>query len=258
MKFSVLASGSGGNSCYIETPKCRILIDAGLSCRELVNRLSLLKVNPSTIDAVIITHEHHDHIKGAGPFVRKFKVPLVINRGTLQSAKGNIGHIPVPILFNTGDTITWGDLDLHFFTKCHDAADPVGILVCHNGIRLGIATDLGRSTWVVEDRLRGCRGLILEFNHDEEMLEHGPYPMDLKRRIRGPEGHLSNSQAGSLLSSILDDDLKCLVLAHLSEINNNSEKALAVAKHILDKNGQRDIEIAIGLQDCCLPMIELA
>ncbi len=257
MRFSVLASGSSGNSCYIETSRTRILIDAGLSCKELIRRLKTLKIEPDSIDALLVTHEHHDHIKGAGPFVRRFNLPLLINNRTFRKASKRLGRLPTPVIFNTGDTITVGDLELHLFTKCHDAADPVGVLISFDGIKLGLATDLGKSTAVVRDRLSGCDALILEFNHDTEMLEKGPYPLDLKRRIRGPEGHLSNVEAAGLLDSISHKKLRYVVLAHLSEVNNNKEKAMQMARATLDRRGLTHTQVVLSFQDRHISMIDL-
>ncbi|MBN1625328.1 MAG: MBL fold metallo-hydrolase, partial [Deltaproteobacteria bacterium] len=208
MRFSVLASGSGGNACYIETDYSRILIDAGLSCREIIRRMEILDVSPVHFDALFITHEHHDHIKAAGPISRRFNTHIHINNLTMQRVKTGIGRIAGHIPFETGQTIKINDLTIETFTKCHDAADPVGLVVSSNGSRLGIITDAGRSTRLLEDRLRGCRALIIEFNHDEAMLEQGPYPLHLKRRIRGSEGHLSNREAGELLKTLMHSGLR--------------------------------------------------
>ena len=207
MRFSVLASGSSGNTCYVETDETRVLIDAGLSCRETVKRLELIGVNPQELDALILTHEHHDHIKGAGPIVRRFDIPLYLNTATLRKGMKTLGDVRRPVPVNTGQTISVKDLFIETFTKCHDAADPMGIVFSSNGVRVGIVTDMGRSTRLVEDRLRGCQALIIEFNHDQDMLEQGPYPLDLKKRIKGQDGHLSNLQAGDLLRALCHADL---------------------------------------------------
>jgi len=257
MRFSVLASGSGGNACYIETDHSRILIDAGLSCREIIRRLEILEVTPSHLDALVITHEHADHVKSAGPISRRFNTPVYINDSTMQKVRTGMGKIQGHVSFNTGHTIKINDLIIETFTKCHDAMDPVGLVVSSNGSRLGIITDAGRSTRLLEDRLRGCTALIIEFNHDEVMLEQGPYPLYLKRRIRGPEGHLSNKEAGELLKSVIHKDLKHIILAHLSEKNNHPEKALCAASDILKECGMEDIEILISCQHQPAPMREI-
>jgi phosphoribosyl 1,2-cyclic phosphodiesterase len=257
MRFSVLASGSGGNSCYVETEGARVIVDAGLSCRELVRRLDLVGIDPETLNALIVTHEHSDHIKGAGPLVRRFDLPLYINRKTLSRSARTLGKHVRPILFRTGDALMINDLKLETFTKCHDAADPLGMVLSHNGARIGMATDLGRSTRLVEDRLGECRALILEFNYDPQMLESGPYPLELQRRIKGQDGHLSNQQAGDLLGSVTHRDLDYVVLAHLSETNNHPGKAREEAERALRNCGLEKTAILVSRQDEPGPMIEL-
>ncbi len=264
MRFCVLASGSSGNSCYVETDKARILVDAGLSCRETMQRLEQVGVRPEGLDALIITHEHTDHIKGAGPLIRRFGLPLYINKKTLEKSLRTFGKLPSPVVIESGQTITIKDLTFETFTKCHDAADPVGLIITRravsspsNGKRIGLATDLGRSTRLVEDRLKRCNALIMEFNYDQEMLELGPYPLDLKRRIKGQDGHLSNKQAGDLLGAIAHDNLKFVVLAHLSETNNDPDKAHEEAARALRKSGHTQVSILISRQDEPGPMIEL-
>jgi len=254
MRFSVLASGSGGNACYVETAEARVLIDAGLSGEELIRRMEETGISPAKLDALILTHEHIDHIRGAGPLARRFDLPVYVNRLTLRRALKNLGNLSKPVVFHTGQPITVHGLCIETFTKCHDAADPVGIMVHADGARLGIITDLGRSTPVVEDRLRGCHALVMEFNHDERMLEEGPYPPELKRRIKGPEGHLSNEQAGGLLKTLRHDALSTVILAHLSERNNHPDKAIEALEQAL--SGFR-VKVLVGDQNCALPMMDV-
>jgi phosphoribosyl 1,2-cyclic phosphodiesterase len=258
MRFSVLASGSSGNACYVETSQSRILIDAGLSCRETIRRLELIDVDPESIQALIITHEHSDHIKGAGPVARRLNIPVYINRSTLKKGIKALGNLSKLVTIHTGQTITINDLFVETFTKCHDAVDPIGLVVASNGVRLGLVTDLGRSTRMLEDRLRGCQGLIVEFNHDEGMLEEGPYPLNLKRRIRGPDGHLSNKEGLELLKAVLHDDLGVVVLAHLSEANNLPEKAFQELETALGCWGQKSPKILLSHQDRPVPLVELS
>ena len=258
MRFSVLASGSGGNVCYVETARARILVDAGLSCRETVRRLQRIGVDPGSLDALVLTHEHADHILGAGPLARRFRLPVYMNSPTFRKGLRALGSVSSPIPIQTGQTITVNDLLIETFTKCHDAADPMGlVLSSEEGTRLGIITDLGRSTGVVEDRLRGCRALIVEFNHDEKMLEDGPYPLELKRRIRGDHGHLSNRQAARLVRALAHPRLAWVIPAHLSEVNNEPLKALrAVRDALAGHNGCRS-EVVISSQHEVVPMLDL-
>jgi phosphoribosyl 1,2-cyclic phosphodiesterase len=160
-------------------------------------------------------------------------------------------------MIRIGEEITIHDLRIETFTKCHDAADPMGFVISSGRLKLGLMTDLGRSTRVVVERLKRCQSLIMEFNHDEEMLEEGPYPLQLKRRIKGPDGHLSNKQAGELLSALCHHDLQCVVLAHLSAINNTPEKALTEATRALSKSRREGADLIISHQDCPSPMITM-
>lgn len=257
MRFSVLASGSSGNACYVETAQTRILIDAGLSCRELMRRLELVHVDPKAPEALVITHEHVDHMRGAGPLARLLDIPVYINSSTFRKSLKILGNLSKPMAIHTGQTITIKDLAIETFTKCHDTADPMGLVLSSDGARLGLITDLGRSTQVIEDRLRGCHALIIEFNHDQRMLEDGPYPWEVKRRIKGPEGHLSNRQAGELLAAVAHKDLGLVILAHLSRVNNNELSALKEAKDALTRRGLKNTKIVISRQDYPLSMAEL-
>jgi phosphoribosyl 1,2-cyclic phosphodiesterase len=254
MRFSVLASGSGGNACYIETDQTGLLIDAGLSCSECVKRLSSLGVNPGRLEGLLITHEHVDHIRGAGALARRLRIPVYINNPTLRRGMRSLGNLSQPVIVRTGQPLMVKDLLLETFTKCHDAADPMGVVITWQGVRLGVITDLGRSTPVVEARLKGCHALIMEFNHDERMLEEGPYPLEVKRRIRGPDGHLSNGQAKDLLMSLSHEDLRLVVLAHLSETNNSPEKALRMS---MDAVANSETRVTLSSQWAPTPMIDL-
>jgi phosphoribosyl 1,2-cyclic phosphodiesterase len=254
MRFSVLASGSRGNAFWVETNQTALLIDAGLSCSECMKRLGALGVDPSRLEGIVVTHEHIDHIRGAGVLARRLRVPVYINSATLRKGMTTLGDIARPVIIRTGLPLTVKDLLLETFTKCHDAADPMGIIVSCRGVRLGLITDLGRSTPVVENRLKGCHGLIVEFNHDEQMLEEGPYPLELKRRIRGPEGHLSNAQAKALVKALSHEDLAVVVPAHLSEKNNLPEKALKTCMSALRSTRTKAL---VSSQEVPTPLIYL-
>jgi phosphoribosyl 1,2-cyclic phosphodiesterase len=255
LRFSVLASGSGGNACYVETGHARILIDAGIPCRDLIQRLKKIGADPERLDALIITHEHSDHVRGAGAVARRFDLPVYLNRRTYERGRQTLGNLPKPIIFHTGQTLTIRDLNVETFTKCHDAADPVGVVLGCDGCRVGLATDLGRSTRLVEEQLKGCRAVILEFNHDVCMLEQGPYPLFLKRRIKGPDGHLSNAQAGEILGGLCHRGMEMVVLAHLSEINNTVEKALHHAHEALEQSGPWAGKVMVSSQKEPLPLL---
>ena len=254
IRFSVLASGSSGNCCYVETDQANVLIDAGLSAREIERRLGLVGVKAETLNALIVTHEHGDHIRGAGPLCRRYDLPLYINRATFNRGSKILKNISKPVFIETGAMLEINDLILESFTKCHDAVDPIGVVLSANGSKIGIVTDLGKSTGLAENKLRRCQALIMEFNYDPQMLDQGPYPLNLKRRIKSRDGHLSNQQAAELLQAVSHEDLRIVVLAHLSETNNDPDKAFQSASGALKNCGLENIRILTGNQDTPIPM----
>ncbi len=257
MKFSILSSGSRGNACYIETGNAGILVDAGLSGIEIERRLASVGGSPENLDAIVVTHEHSDHIKGVGVLARRFNLPVYANSQTLKQGEKSLGKLPSVISIQTGETFKIKHLSLETFTKCHDAVDPMGLVVSSNGARIGLITDMGKSTRLAEDRLKACTALIMEFNYDPTMLSEGPYPLYLKRRIHSSEGHLSNEQAGKLLETVSHGDLKWVALAHISETNNDPDKALHAAETVLSQCGLKETRILVGKQDEASPLIEI-
>lgn len=228
--FSVcmLASGSKGNSIYISDSATSILVDAGLSGIEIERRLQLKGIDPNHLDAVLVSHEHTDHIGGVGVLSRRFNLPVFISRKTETAAISRIGTIAQKEYFEQGSQFTIKTLTIHPFSTSHDAVDSSGFTLSSNGIKIGIATDLGIATRMVKEHLKGCSLIILEANHDTDMLVNGPYPWHLKQRIKSRTGHLSNSEAKNLLKDIICNDLRYVILAHLSETNNHPEKALNI------------------------------
>ena len=221
----MLASGSKGNAVWIEAGDEAILIDCGLSGKEVRRRMALAQVDPRKLKAIIVTHEHRDHLHGVGIAARFFKIPVYMNQPTLDVAGPGLGPIN-PVLFRTGFDFKIGPFTIHPFSTSHDAADPSGFTFEYGGVALGLATDLGVATSLVRQRLKGCRGLILESNHDPRMLMEGPYPWETKRRVKGRLGHLSNEESAELLDILVHRDLETVILAHLSETNNMPELAL--------------------------------
>ncbi|WP_320055692.1 MBL fold metallo-hydrolase [Desulfuromonas thiophila] len=223
VRICQLASGSKGNALYVESGQTRILVDGGLSARALEQRLATIGVAGHQLDAVFLTHEHGDHSLGVGPLCRRFDLPLYAVPQTL-AALPRLGRVRC-CLFEPGQALEFQDLRLESFCVTHDAVAPVGFVIEGQRGRLGLATDLGVATRLVQDRLQGCQALILEANHDEQLLHDGPYPWPLKQRIRSRHGHLSNCEAAELLQSLLWPGLQTVVLAHLSETNNRPELA---------------------------------
>jgi phosphoribosyl 1,2-cyclic phosphodiesterase len=234
-----LASGSSGNSLFIQTERAKILVDAGISPRQITSRLKTLGIQMSEIDVVLITHEHTDHI-AALPFI---KVPVYVASTTIFLWKDKVENLKE---FDTGSPFCVNDALITPFPIPHDALDPVGFTIQTEHKKVGVVTDIGSVTALVRERLKGVDALILEFNHDEEMLLYGPYPWDLKQRIKGRLGHLSNVDAAGLLGSLIHDGLRYVILAHLSESNNTPKRALEVASSALIKNGGEQIRLLVA------------
>ena len=225
LNVCVLASGSRGNAIFVSGEGGAVLFDAGLSGVEIERRMASRGLEPKELMAIVVSHEHSDHIRGVGILSRRYKLPVYMNPATAEAVGNQLGRFHDLRHFECGAPFTIGSLCIQPFSISHDAADPSGFTVTHEGVKLGIATDLGRATAVVIEHLKACHAIILETNHDEEMLIQGPYPWPLKQRIRGRNGHLSNPDAGSLLTSVLHDDLRHVWLAHLSQENNTPDKA---------------------------------
>jgi phosphoribosyl 1,2-cyclic phosphodiesterase len=249
VRVCLLASGSKGNAIFIEAGGSKILIDAGLSAREVINRLAAIGVAGGELDAILVSHEHTDHTRGAGTLARRVKIPLLISYPTL-SHTGRLLEKAEVIEFESGYPFAFRDILIDPFPTTHDASDPVGFIIeCREG-RVGMATDLGIVTRLVRDKLSGCRAVILESNHDEEMLLNGPYPWHLKQRIKSRHGHLSNHDSAALLEEIVHGGLEGVFLAHLSEVNNDPAVALEVARGLLAGQTICAPRLIVGLQHC--------
>lgn len=248
MQVCLLASGSRGNALFVSTGETRLLIDAGLSLRELAARLAAIGQTAEDLDAVFLSHEHVDHLRGLGPLCRKTAMPLYIHPQTHQAAAATLGKVPRLCEFDTGHAIHFRDLCIETIPLTHDAVSPVGFIIESKEGRIGVATDLGIATRLVKERLSRCRALVLEFNHDEELLRDGPYPWPLKQRIRGSHGHLSNDAAGELLDTLLWEGLEGLFLAHMSETNNTPRHAEVVAQSVLARQNRCAPQVMLGWQ----------
>lgn len=229
VQFSVLGSGSRGNCVYVESGSTGLLIDNGFSGKELEKRLQSIGRSLDNLKAICITHEHNDHIAGVGVVSRRCKVAVHANPGTFDGAEKKLGKLYRRVEFATGDELVIGDLQVRSFRISHDTLDPVGYVVSDGTRHLGYCTDTGKVSKLMELRLARCHGLILEFNHDPEMLKNGPYPLMLKQRVRSSHGHLANEDAGELLGSLAHNGLQVAILAHLSETNNTPGLAMAAA-----------------------------
>jgi phosphoribosyl 1,2-cyclic phosphodiesterase len=228
----LLASGSKGNAIYISNGQTAILVDAGLSGKEIERRMHARGLTPEALSAIVVSHEHIDHVRGVGVLSRRYKLPVYISSETLQKCE-QIGRLSETRFFQCGFVFKVHSLAVRPFSTTHDAIDPAGFIIEHHGIKLGIATDLGRATALVKNQLKDCNVLIIEANHDPEMLMNGPYPWHLKQRIKGRNGHLSNEDTQHLLKEIRHTGLCHVVLAHLSEVNNTPDKALECTRKAL-------------------------
>ncbi len=229
VEFSVLGSGSRGNSVYVRSGQTEILIDAGFSGKEIENRLHRVGQDAAKLSSIFLTHEHHDHIVGAGVMSRRFKLPVFANHGTFSGSGAKLGKLHELNEFATGDKIQFQDLEIRSFRVSHDTLDPVGYVIDDGTVSIGYCTDTGKVTHLMAERLSKCNGLIFEFNHDPEMLKNGPYPLALQQRVRSAHGHLANADAAAFLKEITSQQLQVVVLAHLSETNNLPELAYNAA-----------------------------
>ena len=244
----VLASGSKGNAIYISNGTVAVLIDAGLSGIEIARRLQSKGLSPDDLDAIIVSHEHSDHIQSVGVLSRRHNLPVYMNAKTQQAAASQLGDISQSINFECGTPFKIKTLTIHPFSLSHDARDPVGFAVSQNGSKVGIATDLGIATAMVKEHLKQCNLLILEANHDPVMLIEGPYPWPLKQRIKSRSGHLSNEESRHLLEEVKHEHLECVILAHISETNNTSQKALCTMAPAIDSCHTK---LAAACQEVC-------
>ncbi len=260
MKFCVLGSGSKGNATYVEAGGSALLIDAGFSGKEMARRCQELSLSLERVVAILITHEHNDHIKGAGILARRYGIPLLLNRPTYEAAVARLGKVDDLVYFSTGESFAFAGFSIHPFSVSHDTVDPVGFVVEHDGCRLGYCTDTGMVSRLLQHRLAGCHGLVMECNHDPQLLKDGPYPPQLQQRVRSKVGHLANGDAAGFIQQLLHQGLLHVVLAHLSDTNNRPELAYAEVTDFLaaHKNGCALPEISLAWQDRVGHVVDLS
>jgi len=265
VSVSLLASGSRGNCAVVASSRTRILVDAGLSCRETFKRVRSLGERPDQISAILITHEHSDHVTGLQRLASKLNVPVFLTEPThhawnraMRDEEGKIPELTKVEHFSSGRSFQIGDIAIQPFTIPHDAADPVGFTFRAESVKIGYVTDLGYMPLSVRDHLRGCDVLVLESNHDVEMLRGGPYPWSVKQRVMSRVGHLSNDALAEFFTSDYDGGAAYVVLAHLSEQNNHPELARAAAEHALrDRQGLWCNRVMLATQSEALEPIRL-
>lgn len=257
MKFCVLGSGSKGNCTYVEAGDTAILIDAGFSGREIERRLAGIGVEPARLSAILLTHEHGDHLRGVGVLSRRFRLPVHANPATFRAVGREVDRFVAVHEFETGTGFACRDLLIHPFSVSHDAADPVGFLISDGRCALGYCTDTGIVSRLMAHRLAGCAALVLESNHDPELLRSGPYPLALQQRVRSTTGHLANGTAADFLAGLLHDRLEHVVLAHISETNNRPELVEESVARVLAGCGGPRPRISLGLQAAAGEMVAL-
>lgn len=250
LSLCILASGSTGNCLFVGDGETGILIDAGLSCRETERRLAEIGVCAAQIKAVCLTHEHSDHIAGLRALQSRHAIPLYANSGTIDAIRSNPEMARLEWnVFSTGSPFAIGGLVLEPFAVPHDACEPVGFTVSCAGARLALVTDIGMATRLVGERIKDCRAVVMEANHDERMLDEADRPWSLKQRIAGRQGHLSNAAAGRLLAETASPGLEVVFLCHLSQDCNRPDLAVETVRMAFASNGRRPVPIKTAAPD---------
>lgn len=248
-EFCSLYSGSSGNSLFVQTKNTKILIDSGESAKKITDALSSINVTPNELDAILITHEHLDHVRGLGTFSKKYNIPVYANSKTWDAMPEQGAKIAENNhkIFNPLENFEIGDLKIHPFKIPHDAADPCGFNLTHNNTKISIATDIGHMTSNIIHILEESKFLLLESNYDPNILKYSKYPYPLKERIAGPNGHLANSDAGKTISYLLNSGLKQVMLGHLSKENNFPELAYKTVVEQLIENKYNEDTLSISV-----------
>ncbi len=248
LKIHVLASSSKGNAVLVEGGGTRILIDAGISARRLTRRLAAVGVDPAALEAVFVSHEHGDHISGLRVFMKNKRIPLFMAPESLEASSLDpaVFHAVEPI--EGGRSVSLGKLSITPFRLPHDAACTLGFILEAGGVKAALATDLGKPTGLLRERLKGCHCLMLEFNHDLDALMDCHYPLHIKMRIRSSLGHLSNDQAGKILRESVNGETRAVYLMHLSESNNHPALAAMAAREALESKTPVRVEVARPLE----------
>jgi phosphoribosyl 1,2-cyclic phosphodiesterase len=258
VQLTILGSGSGGNCAYLETAETRLLIDAGFSGRQIRQRLATIARAPESIQGILITHEHSDHITGLTALAASSQIPIYCNRLTREAIEEQLQIKIDARLFITGDSFAIGDVTIDTFPVPHDACDPVGFLLRTSAGNIGFLTDLGHATQLVVERIRPANVLLLEANHDLKMLQDDTRrPWSLKQRILSRHGHLSNDGAADVVEQIISAGLRRLYLGHLSRDCNKPELAVRVVGNRLERMGATHVSLEYTSQDVPCPTLVL-
>ena len=259
-KFCSLYSGSSGNSLFVETDNTKILVDAGVSCKKIETALNDINIDPKSLDGILVTHEHIDHVQSLGSFSKKFDLPVFVNQETLDNMpkqKDKIADKNIK-LFKVNDKFEIGDLIIKPFSIPHDAVNPCGFNIYNNNNKISIATDIGHMTNSILKNLEESLFVMLEANYDPEVLKCSPYPFSLKSRIAGPTGHLSNEIAGKTISYLIQSGLKTAMLGHLSKESNFPELAYqTVIDELISSNNQDRLILNVASRDTHSKIIDI-
>jgi phosphoribosyl 1,2-cyclic phosphodiesterase len=239
LHFSVLASGSTGNAFYIGTDEKKILVDAGMSGKQLEKLFQNVQADPKELDGILVTHEHSDHIKGIGVFARRYQLPIYANEKTWKAMSGLIGEVPLDqkFTFDMGTVKSFGNLEVESFGVSHDAAEPMFYVFHHEGKKVSLVTDLGYVSEKIKGTIKDSDMFIFEANHDVDMLRMCHYPWNIKRRILSDVGHVCNEDAAIALADVIGDQTKRIYLAHLSKDNNMKDLARLSVTQTLQEHG---------------------
>lgn len=260
-KFCSLYSGSTGNSSLIQTDNTKILIDCRWKCKKIAGALNSINIEPSSIDAILITHEHSDHIKGISTFSKKYNVPVYANEKTWNAMNVQKEKIEkCNIKYFEFNKFNIGDLCILPFSIPHDAADPCGFNIFYENKKMSVATDIGHITTEIIDRLSNSSFILLEANYDNNVLKCSSYPYSLKQRIAGPNGHLSNDIAGKTISYLVEHGLNTVMLGHLSKENNFPELAYkTVVEQLMEKNIENNsFNLSVATRNCVSQIIDVS
>jgi len=257
VKICVLASGSGGNSIYIESHGIALIVDQGISHKELMKRMSFRELNQKKIKGILVTHEHNDHIYGVGITSRKLGVPIYATSGSLEKMDKILRGDEQLITIEGGVSFKIGLMEIQPFSVSHDALDPVQFCIMSGRKKIAIATDLGFVSTLVAQRIKDSNLIVIEANYDAEMLRKGSYPWELKQRINGKKGHLSNRNAADIVFNMTKNGIPKVVLAHISKENNRSDLAEKAVRELFEKYDKKLGFLLKASQNEPTPILEI-
>ncbi|UCC93014.1 MAG: MBL fold metallo-hydrolase [Thermoplasmata archaeon] len=248
LRMVVLGSSSSGNATLVEADGASLLVDAGFSCKEVTRRMSAVGADPRDLQAIVVTHEHTDHMRGVSVLARRHGLPVFATPGTVRAASRYLGDVDLRPM-GSGEAFDHGSFSITLVPIPHDATEPAAVRLEAGGRRVLVATDIGQFPWALVESAQDMDAMVLESNHDERMLRTGPYPEFLKKRIRGPKGHLSNSESAVALRALMGPRTRAVLLGHLSQKNNTEELALRTVLARVPEPVRREVDIRTTAPD---------